>query len=172
MSCLVMDWQSSMNVDEFLKVATDEQRKVASKLITNFYFTSIFKHGLLHADANPGNFGFRVVNNRVQLVVYDFGSVIKLEKRQHMDLLSLFKTAVDKTNPLPALLAVGFDYELLMPLKDKLAAMVMVVFEPFIYEGKFEYKKWNRQERVRDILGEDRWNFMVAAPADLFLFMR
>ena len=171
-SCLVMDWQSSMNIDKFLQVATEEQRKCANKLVTNFYLTSIFKHGLLHADPNPGNFGFRVVNDRVQLVVYDFGSVIKLEKRQHMDLLTLFKIAVDKKNPLPALLSVGFDYELLMPLQDKLAAMVMVVFEPFIYDGKFEYKNWKRQERVKDILGEDRWNFMVAAPADLFLFMR
>lgn len=171
-SCLVMEWESSMRIDEFLAVATEEQRKQANKLIINFYITSIFKNGLLHADPNPGNFGFRIVNDRVQLVVYDFGSVIKLDKRQHMDLLALFKTAVDKQNPLPALLAVGFDYELLMPLKDKLAAMIMVIFEPFIYEGKFEYHNWNRQKRVRDILGDDRWNFMVAAPANLFLLMR
>lgn len=171
-TCLVMDWQSSMSVDEFLKIASEDQRKAANKLITNFYVTSIFKHGLLHADPNPGNFGFRVVNNRVQLVVYDFGAVIKLDKRQHHDLLALFKTTMSKANPLPALLAVGFNYDLLVPLKDKLAAMMMVLLEPFVSEGKFNYETWQRKERVKDILGEERWNFMVAAPSDLFLFMR
>ena len=171
-SCLVMDWQSSMPVDEFLQVASEDQCKIANKLITNFYMTSIFRHGLLHADPNPGNFGFRIVNNRVQLVVYDFGAVIKLNKRQHHDLLALFKAAVSKSNPLPALLSVGFNYDLLLPLKEKLSAMMMVLLEPFISEGKFTYKTWQRKERVKDILGEDRWNFMVAAPANLFLFMR
>jgi predicted unusual protein kinase regulating ubiquinone biosynthesis (AarF/ABC1/UbiB family) len=170
--CLVMSWESSIGLEKFLAIATDDMKQQATKLFTEFYITSIFKHGLLHADPNPGNFGFRVLGERVQLVVYDFGSVVKLEHRKHMDLLALFKMTTDKQNPLAALLALGFDVDLLLPLKSKLPAMMMILLEPFITEQKFQFSKWQRQERIADVLGDDRWNFMVAAPAELFLFMR
>jgi hypothetical protein len=105
-------------------------------------------------------------------VIYDFGSVVKLERRQHIDLLALFSMTANKQNPLAALLAVGFDVDMLLPLQGRLSAMMMVLLEPFISENKFVFDKWNRKERIGDILGEDRWNFMVAAPSELFLFMR
>ena len=171
-NCLVMDWEYSAPIDEFLKTATEDQCREASNLVTEFYITSIFKYGILHADPNPGNFGFRVFNDRVQLVVYDFGSVIRLERRQHLDLLALLKMTSENKSPLSALLALGFDLDLLTPIQNKMTIIMSILLEPFLSEQKFEYKHWNRKEKISDILGDDRWNFMVAAPADLFLFMR
>ncbi|MCM8536499.1 MAG: AarF/UbiB family protein [Lentisphaeraceae bacterium] len=171
-TCLIMSWEPSKTLNQFLEIATLEQKKEASKLITRFYMSSIFKHGLLHSDPNPGNFGFRLEDGRVKLVVYDFGSVIRLERRTHLDLLALFKMTVTRQNPLSALLAVGFDYDLLEPLKSKLPAMMTVLLEPFISEQRYDLSKWNRKERIADISGDGRWNFMVAAPANLMLLMR
>ncbi|MCM8529363.1 MAG: AarF/UbiB family protein, partial [Lentisphaeraceae bacterium] len=170
--CLAMSWEPSISLDHFLKIASDSQRKDASGLIVEFYMQSIFKHGLLHSDPNPGNFGFRLFGDKVQLVVYDFGSVVKLDRDKHMLLLSLLDFCLNKQNPFPVLRALGFKEELLKPIADKLPVLLSILLEPFLSEGAFEYSSWNRKEKVNDILGEKRWNFMAAAPAELFLFMR
>ena len=171
-NCLAMSWEPSMSLDEFLGIASESQRKDASRLIADFYLTSIFHHGYIHADPNTGNFGFRLTGDKVQLVVYDFGSVIKLNKDEHLHLLYLFDLCLGNENPLPALVKLGFDEHLLLPVKDKLPALFLVLLEPFLSDGAFEFESWDRKQKVTDILGDDRWNFMTSAPAELFLFMR
>ena len=170
--CLVMSWEPSTPLDDFLKIASESQRNEASRLIVEFYTISIFKYGLMHSDPNPGNFGFRIFGEKVQLVVYDFGSVVKLSGVKHKNLLSLFDFCLKNKNPLPVLKELGFKEELLLPMADKLPVLLSILLEPFLSEGRFEYKSWNRKGKVNEILGESRWNFMAAAPADLFLFMR
>jgi len=171
-TCLVMSWEPSISLEEFTKVASEKQLKEASRLVTEFYLTSILKNGLMHSDPNPGNFGFRLLGDKVQLVVYDFGSVVKLSHEQHMQLLSLFKLCREQKSPLAALVELKFNKDLLLPIADKIPVFLSVLLEPFLSDGIFEYKNWRRKEKVKDILGEDRWNFMAAAPAELFLLMR
>lgn len=170
--CLVMSWEPSLSLGEFQAIASEELQKQAAKLFVDFYITSIFKFGLLHSDPNLGNFGFRIFGDKVQLVVYDFGSVVKLEKEKHLHLLSLFELCENGKNPLPALAALGFKKDLLEPIQDKLPALMSVLLEPFLAEGLYSFETWKRKEKVKDILGDGRWNFMTSAPADLFLFMR
>lgn len=171
-TCLVMSWEPSMTLEEFQKTASETQLKEASRLVVDFYLTSILKYGFLHADPNPGNFGFRLLGERVQLVVYDFGSIVKLDHEKHLSLLSLFKLSLEKRNPLPALVKLNFKEELLLPIAEKIPAFLSILLEPFLCEGRFSYSGWKRREKARDILGEARWNFMSAAPAELFLLMR
>lgn len=171
-NCLVMSWEPSLTLDDFMALASDEQKKMAAGLMVDFYMNSVFNHGLLHADPNPGNFGFRIFGDRVQLVVYDFGSVVKLDQEKHMALLSLFDLCMKKRNPLPALIKLNFKKDLLEVVSDRLHALMTILLQPFLSECVFEFDSWNRKEKVNDILGDERWNFMAAAPADLFLFMR
>jgi predicted unusual protein kinase regulating ubiquinone biosynthesis (AarF/ABC1/UbiB family) len=171
-SCLVMSWEQSLPLSDFIKIATKEQKSAASRLMVEFYFESAFNKGFLHADPNPGNFGFRIQNEKVQLVVYDFGSVVKLSKEKHLNLLTMFQLCMDNKNPYPALVKAGFDQVIMQDIKNKLPALMMVLLAPFFSEQRFNFSTWNRKERTKDVLGEQRWNFMMAAPADLFLFMR
>ena len=169
---LVMSWEPSLSLDEFRKVANEKQLKEASRLVVDFYITSIMKHALLHADPNPGNFGFRLIGDKVQLVVYDYGAVHKLTHEKHMQLLSLLNLCLEKKSPMAALVGLGFKKDLLDPIAAKLPVFISTVLEPFLCDGAFSYSNWRRKDKVKDILGEDRWNFMSAAPADLFLLMR
>ena len=170
--CIVMSWELSISLEEFKKTASEKQLKEASRLVTDFYLSSILKHGLMHADPNPGNFGFRLIGDKVQLVVYDFGSVVELDREKHLRLLSLFKLCLERKNPLAALIELDFNKDLLIPVTDKIPAFLSLLLEPFLSEGLFSYSNWQRKEKVKDILGEQRWNFMAAAPAELFLLMR
>jgi hypothetical protein len=47
-----------------------------------------------------------------------------------------------------------------------------VLFEPFLVEYRYDLADWRLAERVGDILGDDRWNFRIAGPADLILLLR
>jgi len=170
--CLVMSWEPSLSMKEFQKQATMDEQKKASALITEFYLQSTLASGLIHADPNPGNFGFRLHGDAVQLVVYDFGSVVKLNTQEHNSLLALFQLVQDGQNPAPALLRLGFDAALLKVIYEQLPALMVVLLQPFFSEQRFEVTSWNRKEKVTDILGDKRWNFMAAAPAGLFMLMR
>ena len=171
-SCLVMNWEPALSLQQFLDCATEEQKKQAGQLVTKIYIDSIFGAGLIHADPNYGNFAFRLVGDDVQLVVYDFGSIEELSEEEHLSLLSLFQLCQYDKNPAPALIMLGFDKDLLEAVYSQLPALMMVLLDPFFSIQRFEFSKWNRREKVQDILGEQRWNFMAAAPAKLFLFMR
>ncbi len=170
---LFMSWEPSLKFDEFLKVATISQKKAAADLVTKFYLESTLKHRFIHADPNPGNFGFRLLENGgVQLVVYDFGSVVEMSEKQHLALLGLFAVTLQKGSPLPVLKQLGFNGDLLRVIESKLLALMEVLLQPFLEEVPFHFVSWERKRRVEAILGEERWNFMAAAPAELFLFMR
>lgn len=54
------------------------QRKTFTNALFFFVFESIFFHGVLNADPNPGNFLFSQELNQVSFV--DFGCVVKLDK--------------------------------------------------------------------------------------------
>ena len=78
----------------------------------------------------------------------------------------------ESSDPFPALVTLGFDPELIAPLRHKLPALCRVLFAPFGSDVAFEPAHWRRSERINGILGDDRWNFRLSAPADLMLLVR
>lgn len=170
---LLMDWEESSPVDEWLTEST-ETRKDAVDLLTRFFFRAVFDCGLLHADPNPGNFGWRRHDaSSLELVVYDYGSVVPFPRQHALSLLALMKIAErGQGDPFPWFVKLGFDPKRLAPLQSKLLPFVSLLFEPFLSKSRYDLKEWRRKERAKDILGEERWNFMIAAPASLLLFMR
>jgi len=68
--------------------------------------------------------------------------------------------------------ALGFNPLLLAPMEQKLAPLSEILFEPFCTDRPFDPRGWHLGERVGSLLGELRWNFRVAGPADLIFFMR
>ena len=170
---ILMDWVEGKCLDDFLQETTENERKEATRLITTFFFTCIFELGYIHADPNPGNFMFSRKNGKVSLVVYDYGSMVPIERTKSLTLLKLIESLEnDQIHVIPWLTQLGFKKELLEPLGNKLNAFLDLIFEPFLVDGVYSLRNWNRKNRASDILGDDRWNFMVAAPAELLPFMR
>ncbi len=170
---IAMTWEDGLPIDSFLKQANDRQKKDIVNSFLDFYFTAIFEHGIIHADPNRGNFAFRVQGEEAKLVVYDFGSVVYFDRERALALLKIMQlTKRGEGDLLPWLVQVGFDAELLKPLQKSLLAFCELLFEPFLSERRYDLNTWNRKKRAEDILGEHRWNFMIAANADLLPFMR
>lgn len=170
---IMMSWERALPLSEFLKQADKQQKVVAGKALVDFFFTTVFILGRVHADPNPGNFGFQITNDGVRLVVYDFGSLLAMPKETALSLLKVLGIATKGTGDvLPWLVKVGFSRELLTPIRSQLLAFCEMLFEPFISEGRYDLNRWHRKRRAEEILGPERWNFMVAAPASFLPFMR
>lgn len=171
---ILMSWEESMPISVFKQQASPQQKKEASRLLLDFFLGNLFYINHIHADPNPGNFGFRILSpHRVQLVVYDYGSALSIDREVGLTLLNCL-SRVDKNEAdlLPWLVKLGFSEELLKPLEQQLNAFLDLLFEPLLSEHRYNLSDWKRKERAQDILGSQRWNFMVAAPAGLLPFMR
>lgn len=170
---IVMTWEEGIMIDQFLKAAGEEQKQEAVNLFLQFYLTTIFLKGMIHADPNRGNFAFRISGGNVKLVVYDYGSVIPFDRKRALLLLKIMQIAKKgKGDLIPWLVGIGFDPQLLKPLHKSLLAFSELLFEPLLTERRYYLSNWNRKKRAEDILGEHRWNFAIAANADLLPFMR
>jgi predicted unusual protein kinase regulating ubiquinone biosynthesis (AarF/ABC1/UbiB family) len=71
---LVMQWEDSEPLEDFCQSQSRDHKIQAIQLWAKFLLDSAFLHGVLYTDPNPGNFGFRIRQQNVQLVVYDYGS--------------------------------------------------------------------------------------------------
>lgn len=175
---LVTEWQGG----EPLEVAArwpEAVRRTLSATMVRTFCESVFSNGFFHADLHAGNIAYRNEadtrsnDTGPEVVFYDFGSCHVLPERRRLLLCKLIESSrICAGDPLAMLIGLGFNRDLLEPIRDKLPALCSVIFEPFTSEGPFDLDRWKRTERVDDILGDARWNFRMSAPADLILLMR
>jgi len=82
-------------------------------------------------------------------------------------LARLIQATIARTEPpWPLFLKLGFNHEYLEPMADKLPALCRTLFEPFCVEYPYDLADWQLGSRMSDLLGDDRWNFRIAGPAD------
>lgn len=169
---LVTRWVDGQRIEEAMNWPAEERFRLADTLIKGF-LSMLFGAGRLHADPHPGNYRFLRSSDGPRVVLYDFGSVANISLEHRLAILKLIQiTAQCQGDPFKLLVALGFDEQLLSPIRSKLAAVCRTLFEPFCVPGKFDVSNWNRAERMEHILGDDRWNFRMSAPAHLILVMR
>ncbi|MDH4122344.1 MAG: AarF/ABC1/UbiB kinase family protein [Deltaproteobacteria bacterium] len=174
---LVTAWEDGVSLEEAAQWSKKD-RNEAGRLLLRVVLETLFRHGLVQADLHPGNFRFRR-GGALELVVYDFGCVWRPSKDTRLTLLRLIAQAAENPDgssgsgdPYPLYVKLGFDPAYLEPMAHRLAPLTRVLFEPFLTPGGYPLAVWNLGERVGDILQDDRWNFRVAAPADLIFVMR
>jgi len=133
----------------------------------------LFMRRQVHADLHPGNLRFRMTDSGPKLVLYDFGCVYEPSRETVLALLRLIRATEQHCEPpLPLFVKLGFRPEYLAPLADKLPALCQVLLEPFVADHNFDLAHWRLDERMRDVLGDDRWNFRIAGPAEMIFLMR
>ncbi len=169
---LVTEWVEGDPLDVVLNRPRGRRDELARTLLRGF-FHMLFRHGLLHADPHPGNYRFRADVAAGQVVLFDFGCVTRIRHERRLALLKLIEmTQAGRGDPYPALVALGFDATMLEPVRPVLAALCRVLFEPFCTPGNYDLSGWRRAERAADVLGDHRWNFRMAGPAELIFVMR
>lgn len=170
---LVTEWEDGDRWETVLEEwALEERRDLASHLVRTFLY-GLFMRRQLHADLHPGNLRFRRTSAGSKLVLYDFGCVYEPPRETSLALLRLIRATEQHCEPpLPLFVKLGFREEYLTPLADKLPALCQVLLEPFIADYPFDLAHWKLEERIGDVLGDDRWNFRIAGPAEMILLMR
>lgn len=88
---LTTEWHDGLRFEELASVSNARRNAIARTLV-RFPFTSLFGHGVLHADPHPGNFLFPEVD---AVVVLDFGCVKRLTARQVEDFRDLVHMVLD-----------------------------------------------------------------------------
>ena len=170
---LVTGWEDG---DDLATVATWPlaQRVTAARAFLRHFVNALFDRGFIHGALHPGNFRFRrQPSGEVRIVLYDFGSTMRLDEQQRLLLLRLVDgTMRRRGDPFSVLVGLGFSEDLLIPIREQLPALCSTVFEPFATMGPSDMRDWHRRRRVDDILGEYRWNLRMAGPASLILVMR
>ncbi|MEZ4270313.1 MAG: AarF/UbiB family protein, partial [Myxococcota bacterium] len=68
---LTTSFRVGSNFEDFCSKASQELRDKAGQTLWNFYYRSVFEHGVFNADPHPGNFIFKAE----QVTFLDFGRV-------------------------------------------------------------------------------------------------
>jgi hypothetical protein len=171
---LVSRWEEGDDLETVLRTWPASEKRALGRQILKLFARSVLVHGLVHADPHAGNYRFRRNGENPKIVLYDFGSVLRLEETVRLALVRLIAAAMNERDedPYPLFLLLGFNADTLQPLRARLPALCRVLLDPFCTHGPFATKTWKRGERVADVLGDDRWNFRISGPARLSFLMR
>ncbi len=170
---LVTAWEDGDHWDTVVAEWNSDQRRDLAQQLVRTFLHGLFMRRQVHADLHPGNLRFRMTDSGPKLVLYDFGCVYEPSRETALALLRLIRATEQHCEPpLPLFVKLGFRAEYLAPLADKLPALCQVLLEPFIADHNFDLAHWRLDERMRDVLGDDRWNFRIAGPAEMIFLMR
>lgn len=93
---IVSAYESGISFPAFVGRANETEKNKAAMLIAYFHTFAVFKRGLLHGDAHPGNFLFR----KDQVIFLDFGRIIDVQddeiQREFRLYTSIFKKDKDQ----------------------------------------------------------------------------
>ncbi len=172
---LVTTWESGERIEEVVASWSLGDRTALTRSLLKLFFAQLFEHGLLHADPHSGNYRFRKdTHGQPEVVLYDYGCVREVSELERLSLLRLIaeSTGTEGGDPYPLFLNLGFDPELLEPLRSQLPALCKVLFAPFATPGNFDLASWDLGQRVDDVLGSHRLNFRISGAAESVFLMR
>lgn len=114
----------------------------------------IFHFGKLHADPHPGNFAFRPDGT---LVMYDFGSIKKLDMRIVKAYKSMIKAAIAKDYQSldDTLFELGARIANSPPLGDDFYALWVDIFlQPFASDAAYDFAQSTIQQQMKENMAE------------------
>ena len=171
---LVQSWESGQSLLAAQGWPQSQRIRLATILMKNL-FASLFVAGEIHGDPHAGNLYVRHTRDGApEVILLDYGCTVPLPRDARRSLLKLIVGSRhrDETDPLRCLAAIGFDPQKLRSIADALPALCQILFEPFCRDEPYSTQYWNLNQRTGALLGELRWWFRSAGPANLILIMR
>ncbi len=169
---LVSTWIEAQRWDNSYRDLSGSRRNRLSSDLLTFFLKGLLEEGVMQADWHPGNVRLRMTNQGPRWVLFDFGAPVRLDSTTRQALRELLVAPPTQDRAWELLLALGFDPSWLTALKAKLPQLCALLFEPFHASGSYDLTNWRLSERMAQILGEDRWNFRIAAPPSLMPLLR
>ena len=171
---LAQSWEESTSLHDFGIQATNEQKDRAGAVFTAWVFDSLFGLSRMHADLNPTNYGFRGSGEDFKLVIYDFGSVeiFPVERARCLHQWYYATRARNQSEIYSALVELGFAPQRLSMIDKMLLPLSEELLKPILVDGVWSAQQWNLQNRLEEILGQNKWWFRTAGPPWFLYFMR
>lgn len=173
-SVLTQSWEGGALLDQITHWP-EGQRKHTGVILLCTLFQSLFVHGEIHGDPHLGNYRYRIGQaGTPEVVLFDYGCTVAVDRTARLALLKLILGAIDEdgTEPMRCFQAMGFDARKLDSIQAVLPALAKVLLEPFTLRTPFVLRHWNLGKRVDNLLGELKWWFRSAGPANLLLLLR
>jgi len=176
---LLQSWEEGELLDQILDWPKVDRMLIARTLLLTL-FQSIFKAGEVHGDPHMGNTFYRHgKNGRPEVVLLDYGCTIEVSQQARLALLQLIiqsrNNKADNALTKKALAnfaAMGFDPEKLAYIAAELPLLAQILFKPFAADDPFDTQQWSIKTTFSELLGDKKWWFRSAGPANLFLLMR
>lgn len=169
---LVMSWIEGRELRNARGYPAEERLRLGRTLLRIFLLGWTRWHEL-HADPHPGNLKLLQCRGFLRLGLVDFGSTLLLKPEIAEALLTLVREETASPSALlERYVRAGFREDLLAPIRARLPAMTELLARPFRSRGAFDVDSWSLGTEFRKILGDDRWNFRLAGPPELLLFVR
>jgi predicted unusual protein kinase regulating ubiquinone biosynthesis (AarF/ABC1/UbiB family) len=174
---LVQSWEQGQRFAQVCQWSLQDRLEVGKILLLSV-LRGLFVLGEVHADPHPGNYLFRHDENRnPQVVLLDFGCTVSIPWAKRMALLKLIDVCRITPNPnghdiLRCLVALGFDAQKLGHIKSELPTLCRLLLRPFCATRPFCMEQWQLSAGIKQLLGDRRWWFRSAGPAELFLLLR
>ncbi|MEM9159553.1 MAG: AarF/ABC1/UbiB kinase family protein, partial [Verrucomicrobiota bacterium] len=153
-----------------------EERRIVSENLIELFLKSLLEWGLLHADPNPGNYRFFKTDNRPSMGLIDFGCIKEIDTGFRARLISsifhLEERSLSPSECLEAFQHLGFNADLINPIKASLPQVIETLRAPFLSPSRFDTRQWRLSSSLKESLGEHRMNFRMAGPSDLLFILR
>lgn len=88
---LTQHYQEGLSFQEFIRTASQDEKRVAASNISRFYMHGFFLSGLLHTDPHPGNFLFQ----GSKVVVLDYGRTTRLTPAESLRFYDIWKATIN-----------------------------------------------------------------------------
>jgi ABC1 atypical kinase-like domain len=151
---LVQSWETGCRFKETSTWSKQQKLEIGRTLLMTLW-QSLFVHGEVHGDPHPG-------------------CTVLISQQRRLALLKLLDAfhAGNDIDALAGFVAMGFHADKLAYLQDKMPAVCRILFRPFLITRPFHPADWQLSQDLQALLGEQRWWFRAAGPADLMLLLR
>jgi predicted unusual protein kinase regulating ubiquinone biosynthesis (AarF/ABC1/UbiB family) len=140
---LAMERSQGRSIKKFIKNnPTQQQRNNIGKLIVQFVFENIYKHGILYSDTHYGNF---LVKRNEKLIVLDFGCIHYISDKLKNNLRNLHISLINKNKQKFYSITndIGISTESISPeSKEYLYEYFITQFEPWISKKFLFNQEW------------------------------
>ncbi len=171
---LTQSWIEGLSFNYINEKWTSVQKKQAADIIVESYFKQVFIDSFFQGDTNSSNFIFQESRSTVKVFWIDFGNWISLNPEVCESLYVLIYQTIngEDINYLGHFERLGFDLAKLQYLQNSLPLLVSILFEPFLINRPYDLDSWKMEERVDNLLGENKWWFRSSGNSQFLESMR
>ncbi len=171
---LVQSWEKGCRFSETCHWPKQQRLEIGRTLLMALW-QSLFVHGEVHGDPHPGNYLFRLDSQgHAETVLLDYGCTVLIARQRRLAFLKLIEAYCTGQNidAFGCFVAMGFNADKLAHLQEQLPELCTLLLRPLLASKPFPVAHWQLSAALQSLLGEKRWWFRAAGPADLMLLLR